>query len=391
MGRQRVEFARRCPVPSLLRDRRVVFIALVVVVGAVVAGGICLLSRDRGSEEESNGLTSYEFEARVEVETDRNEADDVLDTVRGWYVAKDRWRWEFSNSDPGRVEEGSIQVSDGKSVWWYDRPTNTYYRQDLEEYRASLPPELGEGPTLLFLSLPIGPVPPRLAAVFAGDPIGREEVAGRPAQILQSTRADPGREGTTTVWLDEEFPFILKFSAMDAAGINSATAEAVSLSFNDRLEGDLFRFEVPPGAKEVQAPPADPLLSTGVFSSTSSHIGPGTNFSVPAGFLRPGYVPAGFNARGTSTSGGQSATTFVSLRFETGAGGYLVLEQQIRAGGLAESHKQGRQVDVAGGTGYETNAGAERRLVWAHGDMVLKLLSDVLPLQELLRIAASVR
>jgi hypothetical protein len=68
----------------------------------------------------------------------------------------------------------------------------------------------------------------------------------------------------------------------------------------------------------------------------------------------------------------------------------VTLEQQMRAGGLAESHKQGRQVDVAGGKGYETSAGAERRLVWAEGDMVLRLLSD-LPLQELVRIAESVR
>ena len=390
--------------PSLVRDRRLVFIALAVVVAVVVAGGFRLLSRDRGSEEEvSNGLKSYEFEARLEVDVDRDEADDALDTIRGWYAANEGWRWEFSDSDPARVEEGSVRVSDGKSVWSYDRPTNLYYKQGLEEYQGSQPPELGEGPTSLFLSLMIGPVPPSLAEAFAAsDPIGREEVAGRPARILDG--GDPSREGRTTLWLDEEFPFILKFTATGAAGSGSATATVVSVSFNDGLERDLFRFEVPRGAKEVQAPSADsgsencgtsstaPVFSNLVCSSTTTHIsGPDPNFGAPPGFFRPGYVPAGFILRGTSTSGGLSDTTFVRLRLESSAGRYLVLEQQMRAGGLAESHKQGRQVDVDGGDSYETNAGAERRLVWAEGDMVLRLLSDVLPLQELVRIAESVR
>jgi outer membrane lipoprotein-sorting protein len=391
--------------PSLVRDRRLVFIALAVVVAVVVAGGFWLLSRDRGSEEEvSNGLKSYEFEARVEVETDRNEADDGLDTIRGWSVAKDRWRWEFSTSDPTRVEEGSIQVSDGKSVWSYDRPTNLYYQQRLEEYQGSQPPELGEGPTSLFLSLMIGPVPPNVAEAFAvSDPIGREEVAGRPARILQSTHGDPERESKTTVWVDEELPFVLKFTATNAAGSGSATATVVSVSFNDRLDADLFRFKAPPGAKEVQAPSAGsvsencgssssaPVFSNWVCSSTDVQTGPSRTLSVPPGFLRPGYVPAGFRPRETHTSSGPSGMTFVRLGFESGAGGYVTLEQQMRAGGLAESHRQGRQVDVDGGDGYETNAGTERRLVWAQGDMVLRLLSDVLPLQELVRIAESLR
>jgi outer membrane lipoprotein-sorting protein len=378
--------------PSLIRDRRVVVAAFAVVVAIAVAGGFWLLSRDGGSEQVSNGLTSYEFEARLEVETDRNETDHLLDTIRGWYAGNDRWRWEFSSSDPARVEDGFSQVSDGKSVWWYDRPTNKYYRQDLEEYRASQPPELGEGPTLLFSGLLIGPLPPIVAEALAGsDPIGREEVAGRPARILKAPVADPASESTTTLWLDEEFPFVLKFFATDAAGSHTARAEPVSLSFNERLKGDLFRFKAPPGAKEVEAPSADPFLAMGVFSSTNVQTGPSRTLSVPPGFLRPGYVPAGFRPSETHSSGGLSDTTFVRLRFETGAGRYLVLEQQMRAGGLAESHKQGRQVDVDGGDGYESNAGAERRLIWAKGDMVLKLWSNDLPQQELVRIAESVR
>jgi outer membrane lipoprotein-sorting protein len=379
--------------PSLIRERKVVFVAVVVVVAIVVAGGFWLLSRDRGSEEEvSNGLKSYEFEARLEVETDRDEADDALDTIRGWSVAKDRWRWEFSSSDPDRVEEGSIQVSDGKSIWWYDRPTNMYYRHDLEEYRASLPPELAEGPTLLLSGPLVGPVPPILTeALAASDPIGREEVASRSAKILQAPLGAPGSESRTTLWLDEEFPFVLKFTATGAAGSGGATATVVSVSFNGRLEGDLFRFKAPAGAKEVEAPPPDPIFGNVVSSSTNVQMGPSRTLSVPPGFLRPEYVPAGFRPRETHTSGGLSGTTFVRLGFESGAGGHVTLEQQMRAGGLAESHKQGRHVAVDGGDGYETNAGTERRLVWAKGDMVLKLLSDNLPLQELVRIAESVR
>jgi outer membrane lipoprotein-sorting protein len=380
--------------PSLVSNRRVVFTAFAVVVAAVVAAsGFWLLSKDRASEEEqSNGLTSYEFEARVEVEVDRDEAHDALDTIRGWSVVKDRWRWEFSASDPDRVEEGSIEVSDGESVWSYNRPTNMYYRHDLEEYRASLPPELSEGPTSLLLGLLIGPIPPSVAEAFAAsDPIGREDVAGRPARILQSTHGDPERESKTTVWVDEEFPFVLKFTATNAARSGSATATVKSVSFNDRLDGDLFRFKEPPGAKEVEAPPPDPFFANVVSSSTNVQTGPSRTLSVPPGFLRPGYVPAGFRPRETHTSGGQSGMTFGRLGFESGTGGYVTLEQQMRAGGLAESHKQGRRVDVAGGEGYETNAATERRLVWAQGDMVLRLLSDSLPLQELVRIAESVR
>jgi hypothetical protein len=48
-------------------------------------------------------------------------------------------------------------------------------------------------------------------------------------------------------------------------------------------------------------------------------------------------------------------------------------------------------MDIAGRTGYRNSAGGEETLTWAVDDVIVTLRSSVLPFEELLRVALSMK
>ena len=369
-------------------------VRLLLLVALVLAGTGVMFAATNGDEAAT--LTSYYYKAHLTIDQQIDAANDTgfpneqpLDTIEGWYQAPDKWAWEVSDSR--RPTAGSLQVADGAFVWYYDRPTNTYSKVAYADYYDGRSPNLSDGPppitgTALIGALPYSD-PERLFAAFAGQKRSDSDggmVAGRPTRAVTFTKG----EQHTTFWIDREYPFSLKYVSHDPQ--LSVTAEAVEVSFGEALSGKPFVFEPPPGSREVPPPQRGPVVSRG-----SGSAGPGQQPGLPAGFLTPGYMPAGFELTGTAASSGAGGgTTYVALRYQPGAskgggGDYLLVEEQYRAGGLAASPSAGAPVAVGTSTGYASQDGGVQRLVFARGQIVVTLSSNALALDELVKVAAS--
>jgi outer membrane lipoprotein-sorting protein len=337
-----------------------------------------------GNDAAPASLTSYYFRATIEVEGDD---DDVLGAVLGWYEAPDRWRWDFGD---GREEPdaGAVQVSDGETVVYYDRETNTYTRQPLAEYNEGRPAELTEGPPVIAGGFFIGWLPygdrerffkAWQDAVIEEDDGGK--VAGRPADAVTVTR----QGSSTTLWVDSKLPFVLKYESVSPGGPQGVLrVEVVEIELNGDVEDEVFDFEPAALALEVEAP-------EGNFGrSFSGNSGSGM-VAAPEGFLTSAYVPEGYNVVGTGeTYLGLGLLSRFSVRWESGDE-YLTMVQQFRAGGLSETQKQGRHVSTEGLEGYDQSSGGVTKLVFARGDIVVTLEASALSLDELLRVAEGLR
>jgi outer membrane lipoprotein-sorting protein len=364
--------------------------ALALLGGALLVGllaGAALFAAHETPEPATGRLASYFFRASIDVE---GQDDDVLGAVLGWYQAPDRWHWDFGDpaSEPDR---GSVLVSDGENVLFYDRETNTYTRQTIAGYNAGRPAELTEGPPLFVGSFFIGWLPygdrERTLAAFPDAAITEAEgelVAGRLTDVVKLT----GPGGVMTLWIDRELPFVLKYEARSTAGPQHLIAvEIVDLALNEPIDEGVFRFEPPPGALEVQ-----PGASGSSSGSGTDRLGSGA-VTPPAGFLAPAYVPDGYVVVRTegSHSGVDGRQTSFAVTWEGSGGDSLEMVQRFRADGLSDTQRTGVPVTVAGVEGYDQSAGGTARLVWATGDIVVTLSAGALPMDELTRIAGSMR
>ncbi len=368
-------------------------VRLLLLVALVLAGLGALFAATGRSDAAT--LTSYHYKAHLVIDQQVEAAqtgfpnDQPLDTVEGWYQAPDKWALNIADSQ--RPTAGSQQVADGAYVWYYDRPTNTYSRASYAFYYHGRSPNLEDGPPPVTGAFFIGAFPyndpERLFAAFAGQHRSESDggiVAGRPTRAVTFTSG----ERHVTFWIDREFSFVLKYVAHDAT--LSVSVEAVEVSFNEALPGTPFVFEPPPGAREVPPPPGGPVVTRG-----SGSAGGNGQTDVPDGFLRPSYTPSGYRETASAeTSGIGGQTTYIAHRYqpdgETDLGGdYLLVEEQYRAGGLAPSQMTGSPVALGASTGYASRDGDVQRLVFAKGDMVVTLSSDVLPLEELIKVAAA--
>lgn len=351
-------------------------------------------------------LESYYFEARIDV--DETEPNDVLNTLQGWYEAPDRWRWEISTTDPARAHETVVYAADGTKVWFYEGRTNTVEVHDTETYYAGMPPEMRGLPNPVGMSVLIGPVP-QLDAVLTAmgeeqKELGWETVAGVDARVLEMATDD----WSLTLWIHPEMPFILKsqtrssrepttdglgphVATVEPAGMSEVRAEVTQLVLNQAIEAERFSFQMPPGAREVEgSTPQGAVHSRGSTSTGSQQL------DVPDGFLRPAYLPNEYIVTGSGSGQSNVGTFRTENRLHLGGGReadtpYLVIQQNWRAGGLAESQRIGQPIDIAGSQGYYEASGDETRLTWARDEIIVVLRADALPLDELIRIAESMR
>ena len=379
------------PVGALLSAR----VRLLLLVALVLAGAGALFAAV--GRNDASGLTSYYYRAHLVIDQHIEAAqtgfpnDRPLDTVEAWYRAPDKWAVNLSDSR--RPTMGSLLVADGANVWYYDRPTNTYSRVSYADYYDGRSPSLADGPPPPIGSFFIGAFPyndpERLFGAFANQRRSEGDggiVAGRSARAVTFTSG----EQHVTFWIDKQYAFSLKYVSHDPN--LSVTAEAVAVSFNGPLSGTPFVFEPPPGSQEVPPPPRGRVVTSG--SSSSGRI---SGVDVPDGFLRPGYVPAGFSeTASTETSAVYGQTTYVAMRLQPAAqkdpaSNYLLIEEQYRAGGPAPSQMTSSSVAIGGTTGYATRDGGVQRLVMARGDIVVTLSSDVLGLEDLIKVAAALR
>ncbi len=393
---------------GFVANRATLHWALALAAGAALLFAAC---------SDSDDATGFYAEITVEVEP---EADDPLarigaatrggGSIRWWYAAPDHWRWEIETTGPS-IDAGTLLTgSDGNTQWGYDDRSNVYRAE--EAY--VLPDGLVLSPTF---SAPVGPANAESIEAFmeqwrargADTDVrlgGEETVLGRRTQIVEirpawssgsssaatapsgGEQAAPPVEGVASsggvvrISIDPERMFVMRWAVDGEGGGQSYSAEITALEYGEPIAETLFAFEPPLGAREISA-----SESGGGCRTTLG--GPG--FGVPAGLLRPSYLPAGYGSGGSGAESGAVGCSLVAAwaLLENGDDGYVLLRQRIRAGGVPSALRTGDPVKVNGRDGYQSEEDGVARLVWADGEIVAQLTSNALSLAELLRIAES--
>ncbi len=324
-----------------------------------------------------------------------------VSTLRWWYQSNERYRWEIEN-------EGLsfLILADGKELWGSDDGLQTYQRSPLP----------GDGPDDVVpyppMSAFIGPAPAHsveelMESLRDGEPdfsferIATEQMLGRTVTVVQfrpmslSSESDgvATSDGFGQLWIDESDMTILRFDA-ESEG-QSFSAVVTRFDAGVRHKASTFRFDPPAGAREMPAEAA----GAGSAGSSSAALGDGMNadgtFSmpVPAGFLRPGYLPSGFRVAGVEAERSESnseVTGFV-ITFKPGDGEanspIFAIAELVRPGGLRADEKAGEAVDLRGTEGYQTANGETLTLTWAERGHVVTITATGLPLAEVLAVA----
>jgi outer membrane lipoprotein-sorting protein len=380
---------------------------------ALAAGAAFLLAACSDNAD----ATGFYAEITVEVEP---QADDPLarigaateggGSIRWWYEAPDRWRWEIETDGPTLDAGTLLTVSDGEALWTYDDRLDMYQRTEL----YATPNSFILLPTS---SAPVGPANAESVEAFMkqwrerGSDMdvrlgGEETVLGRRTQIVEirpawrsgsssaatapaageeaaaSTEGPESSGGVIRIFIDPERMFIMRWAVDGEGGGQSYSAEITALEYGEPIDETLFVFEPPPGAREASTP-----ASGGGCRTTLG--GPG--FSVPKGFLRPLYVPQGFNSSGSGAQSGADGCELVATwsLLEDGDDGYVLLRQRRRPDGIPAALRTGERVKVNGRDGFASQDAGVIQVVWADGEIVAQLTSNALSPAELLLTAQS--
>jgi outer membrane lipoprotein-sorting protein len=313
--------------------------------------------------------------------------------LRAWYAAPDKWRREFGSDDPQLADMTSVQVSNGETLSYLEGRANLYYEQALTDEVRATSGSIG-------IAVPIGPVPGELvrhwrerSAEARSHSPGEDRLLGRKVEVI-ALETTEGQQ--VSVWLDAEYGFVLHYESAAAPGRSeggqSVRAEITELRYNAKVDEERFVFEPPAGARRV-----DPPDVPGATRATGSLSAGGRDVSVPPGFLTPGYIPEGYVVSGSGTSVmANNIITRVETRLKpaglrSGGGPFLSIQQQVRAGGMPASLRAGASTRVGAFDAYQSEVAGVRRLVWYRDELVLTLTSDSLSLDELRRIAESMR
>ena len=281
-----------------------------------------------------------------------------------------------------------LTVADGSESWAYDDRSNTYQRGLFD----GIPATVALSP---IFSAPVGPANVESIEAFIElwrerggdlevDLAGEATVLGRRTQIVE-LRHPAG--GLTRVFIDPERMFIMRWAVDSEGGGQSYRVEVTVLDYDTDIDAARFTFEPPPGAREIEAQGAQ---------SCSSSVGPvglGGEAAFPAapGFLRPSYAPPGYQS---ASAGGEASSTgcgrvAVWALLEASDGGYILLRQRFRPGGIPQSVRAWQAVDSDLDDAYRHSANGVVSLLWREGDIVALLDTNSVSFEELLRIAES--
>ncbi len=350
---------------------------------AFAIGIVLLLLSSGRPKKPSRELGSYYLEASIDVDGTLQSGDQAF-KLQTWYQAPASYRRQYSFKSETLGSYDSIQAADGHTVTIYDGHTNTYHSV----------PQSEQGPAGAIPGGPlIGPLPTStLDAFLATVPhgpgestIGRrhpETLMGGPVDVVEIQSPGGGR---MTLWVDPVFSFVLRYEALD--GGQSVKVEATSFQYNPKLSQADLQFTPPAGARRVAVPTGGGSFSGGLVVGKAQIV-------APPGFLTPSYLPDGWTVSGGGTSGSGSQASEFTARLQPSdksspAAGFLSVVEEFRVGGLSSTLLSGTPVTVGSTSGFANRTGSEQRLIFAARDIVVTLISDTLPLDELQRIAES--
>ena len=309
-------------------------------------------------------------------------------SVIRWWYARDpaRWRWEIETVG-SIIDDGVVlTVVDGDDFWEYDDRSNTYRRGSI----AAIPAGVILLPTF---SAPVGPANAETIDALieqwrerGGHPdvglAGEATLLGRRTQIVEIR---PPGGGIVRAFVDPERMFIMRWAVDGEGGGQSYSSEVTALDYDTEIDASRFTFDPPPGAREVEAPYVQSC------SRSSGPIG-GASFPAKPGFLRPAYAPAGYHSTAAGSEGsanGGCGPVAVWALLEGPDGGYILLRQRLRPGGVPRAARSWQPVDSGLEEAYRYSEGGVLSLLWRDGDVVALLESASVSFGELLRIAES--
>ena len=309
--------------------------------------------------------------------------------IRWWYAPDPvRWRWEIETVGTIIDDGVALTVANETDLLYYDDRMNTY-RRGILRY-ASLSPGVAPLPSF---SAPVGPANAETIDAFIeqwrerGPDVGlagEATLLGRRTQIVEIR---PSGGGVVRAFVDPERMFIMRWAADGEGGGQSYSSEVTALDYDTEIDASRFTFDPPPGAREVEA--SNSQSCTG----SSGPIG-GASFPADPGFLRPAYTPAGYHSSGAGSGGsanGSCGPVAVWVLLESPDGGYLLLRQRLRPGGVPRVARSWQPVGSSLDDAYRYSEGGVLSLLWRDWDVVALLESASVSFEELLRIAESSR
>ncbi len=328
-----------------------------------------------------------------------------ISTLRWWYQSNEQYRWEIENA-----AASFVIVADGTELWGSDDLLKTYQRSPLP---TDSPNDLVLYPPV---SLFLGPAPADSVEElmetirgsetdFSYERIGTERVLGRTVTVVRyrPMSRSSGSDGVATsdgfgqLWIDESDMTILRFDGESEGQTFSSVVTRYDTGVRHKAE--TFRFEPPPGARDTSAEGSGVGPSAGGTTSSSGSIGGGADgggalsMTVPAGFLRPTYLPAGYHTAATEAESRDSGAEVASFAITFGPGEdeanfpAFTITEAVRPGGLTDAQKVGEPLSVRGTDGYQAVNGETTTLTWAERGHVVAITATGLPLAEVLAVA----
>ena len=255
---------------------------------------------------------------------------------------------------------GDVTVNDGETLFMYDASENT-----VTEYNVSYDPE---------------------SAAFASEELianalnesdvsyeGTDTVADRDVHVIELTDTDTNR--TTTVWVDTEFWYPLKYETTTERGDQQFTTTMTfeEVAFNEGLDDGTFAFEPPADATVEQYEPPE----TDTVDSLAA-VDDGTPYNVSAPEL-----PDRFEfEEGRITDAGGSLTALVT---------YTADDERVSVSVTNDTTREltGETVEIGDTEGTLSEYGDVRSVTW-DCDGVRYSLSGELDRETLIEAAASV-
>ena len=308
----------------------------------------------------------------------------------------------------GGENDEHIMVSDGEFSWSYMPGTNTFSKVKLPEHKEQTKSDYISGIEYFLNQTDV-------------TLLGEEEVAGRPAYLLETIpkmgvgeaaenesendEEDDKEEfspGPTKIWIDKETFMPLKYETYDSNGNLVQKTEILDLKINTGIPDSEFEFEVPEGAEIITVESA-PIVFTGDPESPGKV--PVEDIKEHAGFepLVPEYLPEGYAFShsmsmntGKAAPDGQVYETVSLTYINKKENNVMVLTEKVYEGDLSESSIMEGVEDIIingkEGKYFEEPGDPERgtkRLSWKIGDVELNLLAYI-EKDELLKIAESI-